>query len=52
MARARQTIDPNGTGFDALMMATDDGDFFGVTYTNLQNHLRYDRTRQCHDASL
>lgn len=29
--RARQKVDPAGIGFDAVMMATDDGDFFGVT---------------------
>jgi hypothetical protein len=29
--RARQKVDPAGIGLDAVMMATDDGDFFGVT---------------------
>jgi hypothetical protein len=28
---ARQKVDPEGTGFDPVMMGTDDGDFFGVT---------------------
>jgi len=28
LERARKTVDPAGTGFDMLMMTTDDGDFF------------------------
>lgn len=30
MERARQTVDPEGTGFDAVMMASDDGSFFNT----------------------
>lgn len=31
IAKARQKIDPNGIGLDAVMQGTDDGGFFGVT---------------------
>jgi hypothetical protein len=31
MAKTRTTIDPDGTGFDAMMQGSDDGGFFGFT---------------------
>lgn len=30
LAGARKKVDPDGVGFDALMMTTDDGDFFST----------------------
>jgi hypothetical protein len=35
--RARRTVDPEGTGLDVMMMASDDGSFFGPTEDMLED---------------